>query len=215
MIEIIIFAMIAAFVALRLFSVLGRRPEDDAGPRPLPADPSQEQYRDMSSADDDGVDPLKDLDDGPVRDALEEISKADGNFDYPSFIEGAIAAYEMILEGFWRGERPAYEPYVSKDIAGDFNEALAQRERDGHIVDNRLIDIDRSEVVEAGIDGKMAEITMSFHANIVAVTKDSEGEVIDGSLSETYQTRDRWTFTRKIGSRDPNWTVVATESEDG
>ncbi|MEM7568737.1 MAG: Tim44/TimA family putative adaptor protein [Pseudomonadota bacterium] len=214
MIEIIIFAMIAAFVALRLFSVLGRRPEDDAGPRPLPAEPDQEHYRDAEPVQDAGVDPLADMDDGPVRDGLEAIAKADDSFDFGSFKEGALAAYEMILEGFWRGERAAYEPYVSKDIAGDFNAALAERERAGHVVENRLIDIDQSDVVEAGVDGKTAEITMSFHANIVAVTKDGDGEVIDGSLSETYQTRDRWTFTRKLGSRDPNWTVVATESED-
>lgn len=214
MIEIIIFAMIAAFVALRLFSVLGRRPEDDGGPRPLPAEPDQEQYRDFGNAEDVERDPFEGVEDEAIRAGLEEIAKAERDFDYQSFREGALAAYEMILEGFWRGERASYEPYVSKDIASDFNGALAERERNGHIVENRLIDIDQSDVVEASIDGKVAEVTMSFHANIVAVTKNKDGEVIDGSLSETYQTRDRWTFTRKLGSRDPNWTVVATESED-
>ena len=214
MIEIIIFAMIAAFVALRLFSVLGRRPEEDTAPRPLPVDPDMGSPSDVARVEEDAVDPLADLEDAAVRAGLEAIGEADRSFDYRSFKEGSVAAYEMTLEGFWRGERATYEPYVSKDIASDFNAALAQREKDGLIVENRLIDLDKVEPVEAQLDGKTAEITMAFIANIMAVTKNSDGEVVDGSLSETYQTRDRWTFARKTNARDPNWTVIATESEE-
>lgn len=214
MIEIIIFAMIAAFVALRLFSVLGSRPDEDAPQRPVPVDA---RGNGPVALDEDAVaeraDPFEGVKRGAVRDGLEKIARADRSFAYPSFKEGATAAYEMILEGFWKGERATYEPYVAQDIAEDFNAALQQRIDDGLTVENRLIDIDNIEAVEAALDGKTAEITMAFTANIVAVTRDAQGDVVDGSLSDTYQTRDLWTFSRKVGSRDPNWLVVATESE--
>lgn len=214
MIEIIIFAMIAAFVALRLFSVLGSRPDEDAAQRPVPVDA---RANGPVSLDDEAaeqrVDPFEGVQKGAVRDGLEKIARADRHFNYPSFKEGATAAYEMILEGFWKGERATYEPYVAQDIAEDFNAALKQRAADGLTVENRLVDIDKIEAVEAALDGKTAEITLAFTANIVAVTRDAQGDVVDGSLSDTYQTRDLWTFSRKAGSRDPNWLVVATESE--
>lgn len=212
-VEIIIFAMIAAFVALRLFSVLGRRPDEDSNPSPL----GQGAGSPASTGDDDSHqvrDPFVGVDDDQVRATLERISKADRNFDYPGFKEGALAAYEMILEGFWKGERSSYEPYVSKDIAADFNGALEQREADGLVVQNRLVDLDTAEAIDAQLDGKSAEITMAFSASIVAVTRDAQGELVDGSLSDTYQTRDLWTFARKVGSKDPNWVVIATESQD-
>lgn len=214
MIEIIIFAMIAAFVALRLFSVLGSRPDEDAAQRPTPVDA---RGNSPVSLEDDGAqppaDPFDGVEDDTVRATLEKISRTDRSFDYESFKQGATAAYEMILEGFWNGERATYEPYVAEDIAQDFNAALQQREADGLTVENRLIDIDDIDAVEAGLDGKMAEITLAFVANIVAVTRNAQGDVVDGSLSDTYQTRDLWTFSRKLGSRDPNWLVVGTESE--
>lgn len=210
MIEIIIFAMIAAFVALRLFNVLGTRPEEGGGQ-------DQPQATGPGAPTDDAVvapvDPFEGVDDSAVRSGLEAIARADRKFDFASFKEGGTAAYEMILEGFWNGERAAYEPYVSKEISADFNTALDQRLKDGITVENRLVDIDLVEAVDAELDGKTAEITLAFTANIVAVTRNAEGEVVDGSLSDTYQTRDLWTFARKAGSKDPNWLVIATQSE--
>lgn len=210
MIEIIIFAMIAAFVALRLFNVLGTRPEEGGGQDTRVTDGPGPLTDDVTSPP---VDPFEGVEDTAVRSGLEAIARADRNFNYEGFKEGATAAYEMILEGFWKGERTAYEPYVSSDISADFNSALDQRQIDGVTVENRLIDIDQVEAVDAQLEGKTADITIAFTANIVAVTRNGEGEVVDGSLSDTYQTRDLWTFSRKVGSKDPNWLVVATESD--
>jgi len=214
MIEIIIFAMIAAFVALRLFSALGTRPEEEVDPpRPMPTD---KVGRGPVALDDDETpaytDRLAGIENEDLRPSLDAIAKQDRSFIYKDFKAGASAAYEMILEGFWKGERGDYEPYVSKDIAADFNAALESRRAEGLTIENRLIDIDKIEMVSAALEDKTAEITMSFNANIVAVTRNAEGEVVDGSLSDTYQTRDVWTFSRAVNSRNPNWTVVATES---
>lgn len=215
MIEIIIFAMIAAFVALRLFSALGTRPEDDAEPRTVPVDKIGGGT--VTLEDDEPtvyVDPLAGIDNEAARSGLEAILERDKGFNYKDFKTGATAAYEMILEGFWKGDRSVYEPFVSKEIASDFNAALDERRAAGLSVENRLIDIDGIHLVSAELDNRMAEISMSFTANIVAVTRNAEGEVVDGSLSDTYQTRDLWTFARDVSSRDPNWMVVGTESQD-
>jgi predicted lipid-binding transport protein (Tim44 family) len=175
---IVILALVALFIGLRLYSVLGERtgheqqqpilkPADpDARVEPRPAQPSvvtptAQEAGDMAFL------PTA----GP---GVRALLAADPSFDVARFLEGAKAAYRVILEAFWKGDLGAVRQHV-----------------DQHVFD-----------------------TVRFEADIAAVTRNAEGDVVAGSLSDAVQTRDLWTFRRDVGSRDPNWLLIETDEEE-
>ena len=94
-----------------------------------------------------------------------------------------------------------------------FEGAIEQRKADGHVIDNRLVAIEQALITAASADRDVAVVTVRFEADIAAGTRNSDGEVIAGSLSDAVQTRDLWTFRRQMGSRDPNWLLIETDEE--
>jgi predicted lipid-binding transport protein (Tim44 family) len=95
-----------------------------------------------------------------------------------------------------------------------FAGAVEQRTKDGLALDNRLVAIDQAVLAAVELERSVALVTVRFEADIAAVTRNSAGEVVAGSLSDAIQTRDRWTFRRDISSRDPNWLLVETDEEE-
>ena len=215
-IEIVFLAMLAGFIALRLVSVLGRRtghenPAGDAftGGRPEMARPV------AGPLDAPATGPLAlptDLDPA-VGDQLRAIATADPRFDPLRFVEGASSAYRMILEAFWAGDVKTLDGLVSDDVALQFSRAVEARTADGITVENRLLRIDRAAIVGARLAGTMAEVTIRFDADLSAVTRDREGNIIAGSASDAVATHDVWTFSRHLGSSDPNWLLIETDDE--
>ena len=136
---------------------------------------------------------------------------ADRNFDVPQFVEGAKAAYKMVLEAFWRGDQSELEWLCDTDVLSSFEEAIAQREGAGHVLDNRLVRIDKAQIVGANVNGRVAEVSLRFEADIAAVTRDKDGTVVAGSLTDAVSTNDIWTFTRDLRSTDPNWKLSETD----
>ena len=214
-VEIVILAMIAAFLGLRLYSVLGRRAEHEeepaltrydrndaaAPPRPAPAqvaEPARPQ-REIT-----GFAPA-------VERGLQEISAADRTFDVGAFIGGARAAYEMILEAFWRGDREELRALCMDDVYASFAAAIDAREAAGETLDNRLVRIEEVAVQAAGFDGRVARISVLFVADIAAVTRDRDGTVVAGSLDDAIESRDIWTFARDVTSGDFDWPLAETD----
>ena len=117
----------------------------------------------------------------------------------------------MILEAFWKGDGQELAYLVGDDVRASFDEAIAEREAAGHKLDNRLVAIERAVIEDARLDGRDASITVRFDADIAAVTRNQEGEVIAGSLSDAVVTHDVWTFRRTLGGDDPNWLLVETD----
>jgi predicted lipid-binding transport protein (Tim44 family) len=105
-------------------------------------------------------------------------------------------------------------PYVDGHVHETFAAAVEQRKKDGLVLDNRLVSIDQAVIAAAEVDHSVALVTVRFEADIAAVTRNANGEVVAGSLSDAVQTRDRWTFRRDIASRDPNWLLVETDEEE-
>jgi predicted lipid-binding transport protein (Tim44 family) len=215
--EIVLLAMVAAFLGLRLYSVLGRRAEheeesvpqhfdSDDKPmgiaRPVPAVPAT-PARPLEFS---GVTPA-------VERGLREIAAADGRFNLAHFLEGARAAYKMVLEAFWTGDRETLRELCDDDVYAGFIAAIDAREAAGETLDNKLIRIEETRIQSASLDGRIARITVLFVADIAAVTRDRDGNVIAGSLDDAIETRDVWTFSRNTASRDPNW--VLTETDEG
>jgi predicted lipid-binding transport protein (Tim44 family) len=106
--------------------------------------------------------------------------------------------------------RPHVDAHVSEAFAG----AVAEREKEGLSLDNRLVAIEQALIAEAALEASVATVTVRFEADIAAVTRNKEGEVVAGSLSDAVQTRDLWTFRRDITAGNPNWLLVETDEEE-
>ena len=214
---IVILALVALFIGLRLYSVLGERTgHEQQQPILKPADPdARVEHRPAQAA----VAPLAAQDTGELAflptagPGVRALLAADPAFDVARFLEGAKAAYRMILEAFWSGDLDAMRPHVDDHVFETFSTAVEQRNKDGLKLDNRLIAIEQALIAEATVDRSVAVLTVRFEADIAAVTRNADGEVVAGSLSDAVQTRDLWTFRRDVASRDPNWVLIETDEE--
>ncbi|WP_156455545.1 Tim44/TimA family putative adaptor protein [Sphingomonas sp. CCH5-D11] len=211
MFYIVLLAMVAAFLALRLYSVLGKRTGHEPLPkpaeeRPVPA-PLPRAVEKTSEPREPVVKPFE----GNAEPGVRAIIAAEPGFDVARFMDGAQGAYRMILESFWKGDEEALRDLVSPDVGRAFGEAIAQRNETGDVLDNRLVSIERAVITGASLQGKDARITVRFDALIAAVTRNAEGNVIAGSTSDAVETHDVWTFARTLRSSDPNWKLSDTD----
>ena len=215
---IVILALVALFIGLRLYSVLGERTgHEQQQPILKPAEP--EARVDARVAPAAGT-PFAAPDSGDMAflptagPGVRAILAADPAFDVARFLEGARAAYRMILEAYWKGDLDVLRSHVDDHVYETFSSAVEQREKDGLKLDNRLVAIEQAVIAEANLERNVAIVTVRFEADIAAVTRNSEGEVVAGSLSDAVQTRDLWTFRRDISSADPNWLLIETDEEE-
>lgn len=213
--EIVILAMIAAFLGLRLYSVLGRRSEheeeviphrfDRGEQSPAPAEQAPRAMRQpvvLRPADNHAP---------ATEQAVRAIAAADPRFDLLPFIEGAKGAYAMILEAFWGGDRETLREMCDDDVYASFTSAIDVREATGETLDNKLIRIEDATIHTAELDGKTARLSVLFVADIAAVTRDAEGNHVAGSLDDAIESRDVWTFSRRVDSPAPDWKLDETD----
>jgi predicted lipid-binding transport protein (Tim44 family) len=210
---IVLLALVACFLALRLYSVLGKRTGHEQQPLPRAAEeramptPLARPVESASEAKDVGNRPIE-----PGAEAgLRAIIAGEPGFDVARFLEGAKAAYQMTLEAFWKGDEAALADLAEADVRDAFADAIAARREAGETLDNRLVSIERATVVDASVSGRTARIVVRFDADIAAVTRDSDGQVIAGSLTDAVEAHDLWTFSRALRSADPNWKLADTD----
>jgi predicted lipid-binding transport protein (Tim44 family) len=210
---IVLLAMVAGFLALRLYSVLGRRTGHEQ-----PVVRTAEAGVGIARAAESVAEPRgpapKPIE-GGAESGLRAIVAAEPGFDVGRFVEGAQAAYRLVLEAFWRGDEAALADLVTPDVLSAFRDAIAARGAAGETLDNRLVSIERTTLVEAsvgvgGVKGA-ARIMVRFDADIAAVTRNAEGQVVAGSLTDAVETHDLWTFGRTLRSSDPNWKLCDTD----
>ncbi|MGB5483517.1 Tim44/TimA family putative adaptor protein [Parasphingorhabdus sp.] len=217
-IEIVILAMVAAFLGLRLYSVLGKRTGHEQEHTPRSIEPRANERRPLEDA----KPHIPDIVPAPVgtpamvydRSAeagMREILSADRNFDVGRFVEGAQAAYGMILEAFWKGDKEELKLLCDDDVYESFVEVIDGREKRGEVLENQLVRIDNARISEAEYRRPVARITVQFDADIASVVKDKKGKLIAGSLSDAAETHDVWTFSRDLSSADPNWLLDETD----
>jgi predicted lipid-binding transport protein (Tim44 family) len=210
--EIVILAMVAGFLGLRLYSVLGRRAEHEEE-QPIPTRferaedvPAEERRPALPSA------VLKRRESVDANEAgVRAIAAADPRFDLIGFLDGAKGAYRMVLEAFWQGDRETLRELCDDDVFASFDAAIAAREEAGETLDNRLIRIEDATVSSASLEGRMARISVLFVADIAAVTRDKDGNVVAGSLDDAIESKDVWTFMRHLDSGGPDWKLDETD----
>ncbi|MDX6807526.1 Tim44/TimA family putative adaptor protein [Terrihabitans rhizophilus] len=224
----VIFLVLAVFIILRLRSVLGtrtgnERPPERAARRDAPPETSaNENVVRLPTAGSEippepVVDPSKRWkgvvpEGSPVEAGLDEIKARDPSFDGLSFVEGARAAYEMIVTSFAKGDTRQLKMLLAKDVYESFAAAIADRERRGEVMDSNFVSVGKPEIQEAELAGNMAQIAVRFVSQLITATRDKSGAVIDGNAETVTEVVDHWTFARDVTSRDPNWKLVRTEA---
>ncbi len=220
-VEIVILALIAAFLGLRLYSVLGRRAEHeeeviqgrfDAGaegksavpPRAAVPQPGDRSLNPPQQRELPGTLPVAER-------ALREIAAADRRFEIMSFLAGAQGAYSMVLEAFWRGDKEELAQLCDSDVYEGFAAAIDARKLAGETLENRLVRIEDAIITSASFDAPMARVTVRFTADIAAVTRDAKGAMIAGSLTDAVEATDLWTFSRNARSDAPDWLLDETD----
>jgi len=218
-VEIVILAMIAAFLGLRLYSVLGRRAEHEEEPIQGRFDQPPAMGRTPAQR------PLDDSETFPprlperrypaatpsVERGLREIGAADRRFDPFAFMDGARAAYRMVLEAFWQGDKEELQQLCDPAVYESFASAIDARQTAGETLDSRLVRIEEATLADAVYDAPTARLSVRFRADIAAVTRDANGNVVAGSLDDAVEAIDVWTFARNVNSADPDWLLVETD----
>jgi predicted lipid-binding transport protein (Tim44 family) len=220
-IEIVILAMIAAFLGLRLYSVLGRRAEHEEEPIPGRIDsksgtagaPTQRQPLERQQQPQNPVLRARDVPTvtASVERGLRAVAAADRQFDAYAFLDGARSAYRMILAAFWRGDKEELAHLCDHDVYDSFVRAIDARVAAGEKLDNRLVRIEEATITGAAFDAPTARITVRFRSDIAAVTRDAEDHVIAGSLDDAVEAIDVWSFSRNVTSSDPDWLLDETD----
>lgn len=232
----IIFALLAAFVVWKLRSVLGTRngaekPRSDpfarrapGGLGPRAGDPAHDTVNrviPLPGAAEPQVATAPDKADrwkpyaepgSQAWEGLDSIAADDSSFAIVPFVQGAKAAYEMIVTAFAEGNREVLRNLLSQSVFESFAAALAEREKRGEKITTTFVSIDNVVFDGAALRGKTAEIKIHFTSQMITATRDPSGKVIDGSPDKVVQVDDIWTFVRDVGSRDPNWKLAATET---
>jgi predicted lipid-binding transport protein (Tim44 family) len=225
-IDILFFAMVAAFIALRLRSVLGRRTGHERrrsggflGPsrtngaaEPKKAGDNVVALPDRTDAPVEPDAAITGLADGKVETGLTQIRLADPTFNLSQFLAGARGAFEMVVEAYAAGNKDALRPLLADDVFAGFSGVIDQRHADGHTLDTQLIAIDDALVVDAGMHDSLARVAVRFTSEQVNVVRDAQGKVIDGDPGSAEEVIDIWTFERDTRSTDPNWALVETRT---
>ena len=210
---IVVFAMIAAFLALRLYGVLGKRTGHEQQPLARAADdrPAVAAVpRTIDATPEARIVANRNIE--PAAEAgLRAVVAGEPSFDVGQFLAGSQAAYRMVLEAYWKGDEATLHELVEAPVLAAFQDAIAARAEAGETLDNRLVTVERAVIADATVEGREARITVRFDADIAAVTRDREGQVVAGSLTDAVETHDVWTFARTLKSQDPNWKLADTD----
>jgi predicted lipid-binding transport protein (Tim44 family) len=200
--ELIIFAGLAAIVLYQLYSVLGRRvgrqPEDN--PQPAAARSGLRQAERPAEPNDEGV----------SLSGLAAVKARDPAFDVSHFLNGSKSAYQMIVKAFAEGDRQTLRPLLSSEVMASFDAAIAQRESEGRTETVEFLHPPRADLDKAEVTGAdLARMAVRFLAEFRARSKGPEGEAVDDR-----RTAELWTFERNLKSRDPNWTLVHVDAAE-
>lgn len=214
LIQLLVLAGIAVFLILRLKNVLGTRDGFEPGPSQAPmsdSGPSHDFEVIEGGPDLDITDHVDE--DSPAAEALANMKRIEPSFNVTEFLGGARGAYEMIVMGYENGELDQIQPFLAEDIYDSFVDGVAAREDQGLTIEASFGGVRELTLVDAQLDSETneAELTIRFTGELTSAVRNSDGEIIEGSLTEVKRQKDTWTFARHMGSDDPNWMLVSTD----
>jgi len=224
-IDIIILAMVAGFIVLRLRSVLGRRTGHDPQAAPKPG--AFDRAKESNTTGGDNVLSLPGFRRGrestdieaqyqgtSLETGLVQIKIADPSFSATRFLEGAAKAFEIIVAAFAKHDTDTLKPLLSPDVFSRFAAAIQDREERGETMETELVVLKPPKLESAEMHGSRALLDVRFQSEQVNVVKDRDGKVIEGSKDHVDSVTDVWTFARDASTSDPNWVLISTRSVD-
>jgi predicted lipid-binding transport protein (Tim44 family) len=212
-IDIILFAMVAAFLVFRLWSVLGRRTGNEQTPV-KPPHPIMTQRTGST----DNVVALPDRSraaaparpSNPLEAGLAQIGAADPHFSIEGFIDGARHAFDLIVKSFADGDTATLRPLLSDEVYDVFAEAIRHRLATKETVETRVVTMRDPEPVDARLEGRTASVTIKFVSSQISATRTADGKIVEGDAERAVEHIDFWTFARNVRASDPNWILVST-----
>jgi predicted lipid-binding transport protein (Tim44 family) len=212
--DIILFAMVAGFLILRLRAVLGRRTGHERRPQSVPGRTEAAPDAIVPTAlRRPVVMPANPATPGDaVATGLQQIRAADPSFDPEHFIEGARAAFDMIVGAFAAGDKTRLRPLLSDDVYTPFAAAIDERNEARETLETRVVHLKQVDITEAGLTGRMARMTVKYVSDQINVLRAHDGSIVDGDPEHPVEKTDFWTFMRDTRAADPNWVLVTTAS---
>jgi predicted lipid-binding transport protein (Tim44 family) len=216
-IALILFALVAVFLVVRLRSVLGRRTGPERPPIGFPPRPQGVPKPDAPRGPGQVIDLRPNTPSGvrePLAAGIARIQSADPSFRVDAFLGGVRGAFEMIVKAFAEGDTATLRRLVSDEVYDTFAEVIRHRLAEKEVVIARIARLDPPEVVDAGVDdGRIARVTVKIVSAQVAAVRGADGRVLEGDPDNPVERTDIWTFTRNTRSTDPNWALVATDGQ--
>ncbi len=195
-IDILILAIIAGIVLLRLRSVLGRRTGHEK------TDKTSYNYETPQQSSEEKV--------VTIEPKVASSSREDGWFDKDDFLRGASNAYETIVTNFENGNKDALEPLLSSEVLNSFTSVIDERNSKNETVEFNFIGIEKSEIIHKDLKRNPMEVTVRFISEMITCIKNSKDEVISGSLNQVQKITDVWTFEKIKDKKTSNWLLTAT-----
>lgn len=216
-IDIVLFAVLALFLIVKLGSVLGRRGEDETrqtdpfgiSNRKTPAEDTVVPLPERHGPTPEELDAMD-----PLEAGIAQIRAADRSFREREFVKGSRRAFEATLEAFAKSDSKTLKSLLDNSVYENFAAAIKARKDAGHELETTIVGINESEIVRAELDGDLARVTVRFVTEQVNALKDAAGEIVEGDPANVVQVTDVWTFCRNTKSSDPNWLLVATGVEE-
>ncbi len=219
--DIIILALIAGFILLRLRSVLGQNTGDDnmdAFKKSMRTQAEQEPIiklgdHNPKAKTKEEPEPdhyLKDVTDLSVASGLKAIKEKDAEFSATQFMQGAKMAFEMVFDGFAKGDKAPLKMLLSDELYQQFDAEIEARNKSEDKTETTLVSVNAKDITKAELDKNNARITVRFLSEQITVVRDKDGKIIDGDPSEVSEADDEWVFERNVTSKNPNWTIVDT-----
>ena len=188
-IDIILLAMIAGFIFLRLRGILGRRTG---------------HQENLEAGFSENFKPKNVLDKKENNQTFDENAKKE-------FIKGAKIAYESIITSFAKGDLKNISYLLDKKILDDFTDAVQERKKNNNVSETTFIGVNSAEIKEHKDHGSIIEVVVDFESEIISCVKDKDGQIISGDMKKIKKVHDTWKFTKDKNSSNPNWLLVDTQ----
>jgi len=213
--DLILFGMVAAFLILRLRSVLGRRTGNERRRDPFMRRAEATTDTVVALADRAKRQQAAETPPAPRDDVAQGIARlrsADPGFAPAHFLEGTRGAFEIIVSAFAAGDKARLRPLLSDEVFRPFAAAIDERIAAQETLETQIVRLKNLDIVEAGLDGRMARVTVQLVSDQINVTRAHDGSIVDGDPDNPIEKTDFWSFARDTRSADPNWVLVATGS---
>ena len=216
MIQIFILALVAAFLFWRLWSVLGTRTGNESEIKisninPIKKEKVKEYEAQTQKSHDEDIEDYIEIESESGK-ALKKMKEYEKKFSVGEFVSGAKGAYETILMAFENGEMKKLKNLLSDEVFKSFEQVVLEREKKELTVEASFVGMREIRLKEAKFEEKekTAQIQMLFKCEMIVAVKDKEGKIIEGSLDKIKKQNDTWTFSREMGSSNPNWQLIKT-----